>query len=366
MLRRTVRQFIERELAPSQTRWADQGYPDPEAWTKAGSLGLLLTEVPQQYGGGGGTFAHEAVLIEELSRHSISIGFGIQSIVARYIISYGSEEQKLRWLPRMASGHLIGALAITEPASGSDMKAIQTTARKKTNHYLINGSKTFITNGLQANLVCVAVRTGSEAVGMKGLSLVMLETAELRGYQVGRPLLKVGRHSQDVCELFFEDVQVPIANLLGDEGRGMFQIMEQLSYERLAVALSAVAAAEKAIEITTEYVKSRRAFNNTLFDLQNTRFKLAECKTEARIGRVFVNQCIDQLLAGRLDAITAAMAKYWLTDRQFHIIDECMQLHGGYGYMREFPIADLWMDSRVQRVYAGSNEIMKEIIGQSL
>jgi acyl-CoA dehydrogenase len=323
--------------------------------------------VPEEYGGSGGTFAHEAIVIEELARAGIHIGFSVQSIVAHYILAYGNEEQKRRWLPRMAGGDLVGAIAMTEPDAGSDLQAMKTIARKEGDHYVIRGSKTFITNGSQAGLICLAVRTDPKAAGPRVLSLIVLETGDLPGYKVGRPLQKIGRHTQDVCELFFDDVRVPVANLLGaGEGRGLFQMMDQLSYERLSIGLSAVAASEAAVEITTRYVKERNAFGKPLLDLQNTRFKLAECKTEAHIGRIFVDNCIQQFLAGKLDPVTAAMAKYWLTDRQFHIIDECVQLHGGYGYMQECPIGRMWADSRVQRIYGGSNEIMKELVGRSL
>nr|WP_294501135.1 acyl-CoA dehydrogenase family protein [uncultured Rhodopila sp.] len=363
----TVRQFIAKELAPHQERWAEQGRPDPGAWVAAGKAGLLLPDVPEEYGGAGGTFAHEAIVIGELARAGIHIGFSVQSIVAHYILAYGNPEQKRRWLPRMASGELVGAIAMTEPDAGSDLQAMKTIGRKDGDHYVIRGSKTFITNGSQAGLICLAMRTDPQAVGPRALSLIVLETADLPGYQIGRPLQKLGRHTQDVCELFFDDVRVPVANLLGSgEGRGLFQLMDQLCYERLSIGLSAVAAAEAAVEITTRYVKERNAFGKPLLDLQNTRFKLAECKTEAHIGRVFIETCIQQFLVGKLDSVTAAMAKYWLTDRQFHIIDECVQLHGGYGYMQECPIGRMWADSRVQRIYGGSNEIMKELIGRSL
>ena len=367
IFRNTVRQFIESELVPHQARWAEQRRPDAEAWTKAGKTGLLLPDVPEEYGGSGGTFAHEAVVVEELARAGVHFGCGVQSIVAHYVLAYGSDAQKRRWLPRMASGDLVGAIAMTEPDSGSDLQAIRTTARLEGDHYVIDGSKTFITNGWHAGLVCLAVRTDPKAAGPKALSLLALETADLPGYRVGRSLEKIGRHAQDTCELFFDGVRVPVGNLLGPgEGRGLFQMMDQLRYERLSIGLAAVAAAERAVEMTTRYVKERKAFGKPLLDLQNTRFKLAECTTEAHIGRVFVDNCIQQFIAGRLSAVTAAMAKYWLTDCQCRIIDECVQLHGGYGYMQEYPIARMWADCRVQRIYGGSNEIMKEVVGMSL
>jgi acyl-CoA dehydrogenase len=367
IFQRTVRNFVENELTPHQTRWAGQGSPDAEIWTKAGKAGLLLPDVPEHYGGGGGSFAHEAVVIQELARAGVHVGFGVQSMVAHYILAYGSEAQKQRWLPRMASGALIGAIAMTEPDAGSDLQSLKTLARKDGDHYVVDGAKTFITNGHNANLVCLVVRTDPRATGPKALSLLIVETENLPGYRVGRPRHKIGRHEQDTCELFFDGMRVPVGSLLGaGEGRGLFQMMDQLRYERLSIALSAVASAERAIEITTHYARERQVFGKPLLDFQNTRFKLAECKTEARIGRVFVDDCIQQFLARRLDAVTAAMAKYWLTERECRIIDECVQLHGGYGYMQEYPIARMWINSRVQRIYGGSNEIMKEIVGSAL
>jgi acyl-CoA dehydrogenase len=366
IFRRSVRQFVEKELAPHRVRWEEQGRADTGAWKKAGEMGLLLPAVPEQYGGGGGTFAHEAVVVEELARANLHLGFDIQSIVSRYILAYGSEEQKQRWLPHLAAGEFIAAIAMTEPDSGSDLQSIKTTARRDGDGYLIDGAKTFITNGVNASLVCLAVRTDNKP-GPRALSLVVIETKDLPGYRVGRSLAKVGRHAQDTCELFFDSVRVPAANLLGaGEGRGLFQMMEQLRHERLSIALSAVASAESAVEITARYVKERKAFGKPLFDLQNARFKLVECKTEAQVARVFVDNCVQRFIAGTLDDATAAMAKYWVTERQFHIMDECVQLHGGYGYMEEFQIARMWADSRAQRIYAGSNEVMKEVVAWSL
>ena len=367
MFRSTVRQFIQKEFAPHQGRWRQQHRPDLEAWTLAGAAGILLTDVPEEYGGAGGTFAYEVVVLEELARAGVHFGSSIQSIVAHYILAYGTEEQKRRWLPQMARGELVGAIAMSEPAAGSDLQGIQTAARRDGEHYVINGSKTFVTNGWHASIVCVAVKTDPKVAGLKGLSLIIVETKDLAGYRVGSSLDKIGMHAQDTCELFFADVRVPIANLLGHaEGKGFSQMMERLPYERLTVAVTAVATAERAVDITTKYVKERVAFGKALFDFQNTRFKLAECKTEAHIGRVFLDTCIERFIAGQLDDITAAMAKYWLTDHQCRLVDECLQLHGGYGYMLEYPIAHMWADGRVQRIYAGSNEIMKELISWSL
>lgn len=367
LFRRSVRHFIETELAPHHAQWEERGYPDADAWLRAGKVGLLLADVPEQYGGSGGTFAHEAVVIEELARSGVNFGFNLQSIVAHYILSYGNEEQRQRWLPRLASGQLVGAVGLTEPQSGSDLQGLRTTARRDGDSYVVNGSKTFITNGWQAGLVCLAVRTDAKAPGPRALSLIVIETKDLPGYRVGHPLHKVGRRAQDTCELFFDDVRVPANNLLGSgEGRGLFQMMDQFRYERLSIGLSAVAAAEHAVKITADYVKERRAFGKPLLDLQNARFKLAECKTEARIGRVFIDACIQQFIAGQLDNVTAAMAKYWLTDTQCRIIDECVQLHGGYGYMQETRIARMWADARVQRIYGGANEVLKEVVASSL
>ncbi|MGZ5640952.1 MAG: acyl-CoA dehydrogenase family protein [Burkholderiales bacterium] len=367
MFRTTVRHFIRKEFAPKQARWREEHRPDADAWSKAGSASILLPDVPQQYGGGGGTFAHEAIVREELAQAGIHFGSGVQSIVAHYILCYGREEQKLNWLPRMARGELVAAIAMSEPAAGTDLQAIKTTARRDGDHYVINGSKTFITNGLHAGIVCLAVKTDVSAAGPKGISLIIVEAADLAGYHVGLPLEKIGMHGQDTCELFFDEVRVPASNLLGSaEGEGFFQMMEQLPYERLSIAVGAVATTELAVAITTQYVKEREAFGKPLIDFQNTRFKLAECKTEAHIGRVFLDSCIERFIAGQLDDVTAAMAKYWTTDRQCRIVDECLQLHGGYGYMTEYRIARMWADSRVQRIYAGTNEIMKEVIGWAL
>jgi acyl-CoA dehydrogenase len=367
MLRKTVREFVQKEFTPHQARWREQHRPDAEAWTAAGATGLLLTDVPEEYGGGGGTYAHEAVVVEEGARAGVQFASFVHNIVAHYIVAYGSQEQKRNWLPRMARGEMVGAIAITEPAAGSDMQGIKTTARREGNCYVINGSKTFVTNGWHAGMICLAVKTDPKAAGFKGISLLMVETKGLAGYRVGRSLEKVGMHGFDTCELFFDDARVPVTNLLGGaEGKGFGQLMEQLPRERLTIAVRAVATAEQAVAITSKYVKERMAFGKNLLEFQNTRFKLAECKTEAQIGRVFLDHCIERLMAGRLDATTAAMAKYWLTDCQCRIVDECVQLHGGYGYMMEYPIARMWVDSRVQRIYSGSNEIMKEVIASAL
>ena len=367
MFRKTIRRFIQEEFVPRQAQWRKQRRPDADAWTVAGKKGILLSDVPEEYGGGGGSFAHEAVVIEELAQAGITFGSAVHNTVAHYILSYGNAEQKRRWLPRMAQGELVGAIAMTEPAAGSDLHGIKTTAQRSGDRYIINGSKTFINNGWHAGLVVVAAKTDSGVASSKGLSLIAVETKDLRGYRVGRSLEKIGRNDQDTCELFFDGVSVPNSNLLGSrEGMGLIQMMDQFIYERLTVAVSAVATAEQAVAITTKHAKERMVSGKPLMDFQNTRFKLAECKTEVHIARVFLNNCIDRFMAGQLDLVTAAMAKYWLTDCQGRIVDECVQLHGGYGYMAEHPIARMWADSRAQRIYAGTNEVMKELISWSL
>ena len=365
--RSTVRTFVQTEFVPHQDRWREQRFPDPDAWTKAGAAGMLLSDVPAEHGGGGGSFVHETVVVEELTRAGVPLHSFIHDNVAHYILAYGSEAQKRNWLPRMARGELVGAIAMSEPTAGSDLQGIRTTARRDGDHYVISGSKTFVTNGWHASLICLAVKTDVKAVGPKSISLIIVEAKDLPGYRVGRPLEKVGMHAQDACELFFDNVRVPASHLLGSaEGQGTFQIMEKMSYERLAIGVAAVATAERAVALTTKYVKERRAFGKPLIDFQNTRFKLAECKTEAHIARVFLDRCVERFVAGELDAFTTAMAKYWLTDCECRIVDECLQLHGGYGYMAEYPIARMWTDSRVHRIYAGTNEVLKEMIASSL
>lgn len=366
MFRKSVRQFIQEEFIPHQNRWVEQRRPDPEAWRAAGTAGILLPDVPDVLGGGG-SFAHEAVVVEELAQAGVHFASFVHNIVAHYVLAYGNQEQKQTLIPRMAQGETVGAIAITEPVAGSDLQGILTTARRDGNYYVINGSKTFVTNGWNASVVCLAVKTNPKAAGLTGISLLIVEPKGLPGYRVGQSLAKVGMHGQDTCELFFDDVRVPASSLLGGtEGKGFGQMMEQLSRERLAIAISAVATAERAIAITSKYVKERMAFGKSLVEFQNTRFKLAECKTEAYIGRIFLDHCIQRFIASALDDTTAAMAKYWLTECQGRIVDECVQLHGGYGYMLEYPIARMWADSRVMRIYAGTNEIMKELIASTL
>ena len=365
--RDSVRRFIQKELLPQQARWQAQQRPDAGAWPQAGRAGLLLTGVAEDFGGGGGTFAHEATVLEELEIAGVHLGVVAHEMVARYLVAYAGEAQKRKWLPAMARGELVGAVAMTEPDAGSDVQAIRASARRDGEHYVVSGSKNFTTNGAMAGLLCVAVKTDAALKGMRAISLLMVETKDLAGYQVGRAIDKLGLHGQDTRELSFDEVRVPCANLLGSrEGLGFSQMMEQLPYERLCIGVTAVAAAEHAVRLTVRHVKERIAFGKPLFELQNTRFKLAECRTQAQVGRVFLDSCIERFIAGELDEAGAAMAKYWLTECQCRVIDECLQLHGGYGYLTEYPIARMWADSRVQRIYGGTNEIMKELIAWTL
>ena len=368
MVADTARRFFTEECVPHYERFEEQGRFDREIWEKAGSAGLLGAEVAEAYGGIGGTFAHDAVITLEANRAGVD-GWGgplHNAIVIPYVIHYGSEEQKRRWLPRLVSGDYIGAIAMTEPDAGSDLQGVKTTAKRDGNHYRINGSKTFITNGQLANFIIVVTKTDPPA-GAKGTSLFAVETDEVDGFRRGRNLSKIGLKSNDTSELFFDDVKVPASALIGpEENQGFVQLMEQLPQERLLIAIYAAARAERALEVTVDYVKERKAFGQRLIDFQNTQFELAECKTEATIGRVFVDYCIERHLKGELDTATASMAKYWLTDLQCKIIDRCLQLHGGYGFMNEYPIARMYRDARVERIYGGTNEIMKVVIARGL
>jgi acyl-CoA dehydrogenase len=368
VFRKSVRQFIQQEFAPHDERWRQQHHPDRDAWRKAGAMGMLLTDVAEEWGGGGGDFGYECVVSEELTRAGISsFGHIIQSIVAHYLLAYGSEAQRRTWLPLMAAGEVVTSLAMTEPGAGSDLQSIRTVAIRQGDSYVINGSKTFITNGYHADLVCLAAKTDPSVRGSRGTSLLLVDTRGLPGYRVGRSLEKLGQHGQDTCELFFDDVRVPVENLVGgEEGRGFAQMMEQLPYERTFIAVSAVSAMERAMAITTEHARQRKLFGGTLMNLQHVRFTLAECQTETRIARVFLDDCIARVIDGTLDGATASMAKWWCTDKQFEIADRCLQLFGGYGYTTEYEISRLWADSRVQRIYGGANEVMKELVARSL
>ena len=372
LFRDNVRKVFEREFAPLEERWRREHLADRSVWRQAGELGLLCTSIPQAYGGAGGTFAHEAVVAYEQGRALVnSFSINVHSgIVAHYLLAYGSEAQKQRWLPKMATGELVAAIAMSEPGAGSDLQAVRTSARLERagsgDAYVIDGAKTFITNGHHADLVCVVAKTDA-ARGAKGVSLLMVETADLPGFRRGRLLEKIGQHGLDTAELFFDGVRVPAANLLGDEeGQGFRQLMQQLARERLLIAIGAVGMMQRAIDETLAYVAQRQVFGEPLLAMQNTRFKLAECQTDAAITKVFVDTCIARQLAGTLDVPTAAMAKWSATDKLCRIVDECLQLHGGYGYMTEYPIARLYADVRVLRILGGANEVMKELIARSM
>jgi acyl-CoA dehydrogenase len=368
LLEEQARRFIDAEFVPHLDRWNEAGMYDRDVWLKAGAAGLLCASMPETYGGGGGSFAHEAAINHALSSAGFdAFGAPLHSgIVAPYILHYGTEEQKRRWLPRLATGALVGAIAMTEPGAGSDLQAIRTRAVRHGNGYVLSGAKTFITNGQHANLVIVVAKT-DPAAGAKGISLMVVETHEVQGFRRGRKLKKLGFDAADTSELFFEDVALPAESLLGSsENQGFAQLMSELPQERLIVAVHAQAMMERALALTIDYVKDRQAFGRKLIEFQNTQFVLAECKTEATVSRVFVDHCIGRLLEGTLDTVTASMAKSWVTDTEGKIVDRCLQLFGGYGYMDEYPISRLYRDSRVLRIYAGTNEIMKLVIARSL
>jgi len=357
-----VRRFMTERWVPRAGQWRKAGRLGPEVWREAGSQGLLCAAVPEAYGGGGGDFGHEAVIIMEAARANLSgFGGGLHSgIVAPYLLHYGSEAQKQRWLPKMATGEFITAIAMTEPGTGSDLQAIRTTARRDGDHYVLTGQKTFITNGGNANLIIVACKTGGE--GARGMSLLALETEGATGFRRGPLLDKIGMKSQDTSELFFDDVRVPVANLLGGaEGQGFIQLMQQLPQERLIVALGGIGAMERALAETVAYTKERQAFGKPIWSFQNTRFKLAEVQATVLAARAMVDAAMVAHLKGELGVDRAALLKYWVSEQQGKVMDECLQLFGGYGYMSEYPIAELYTDARVQRIYGGTNEIMKEL-----
>jgi alkylation response protein AidB-like acyl-CoA dehydrogenase len=369
LFRDAFKHFLEKEVVPYYEQWEKDGIVSREMWLKAGQQGFLGLAVPEEYGGAGvDDFRYSAIMAEEAARAGVvSAGMVIglhNDIILPYFLAYTNEEQKQRWLPGMCSGELITAIAMTEPDTGSDLAAIRTTAERRGDYYLLNGQKTFISNGIIGDVVIVVAKT-DPALRHKGISLLVVER-DMEGFKRGRKLDKVGLKAQDTAELSFEDVKVPVTNLLGEEGKGFSYLMRQLAQERLSVGVSAVAACETALEITLEYCKERTAFGQPIGSFQNSRFKLAEMKTEIEIARVFIDRCIEELNDGNLTPETAAMAKWWTSDLQKRVVDQCVQLHGGYGYMLEYPIARAYLDARVQSIYAGTNEIMKEIIGRSM
>ncbi|WP_326541831.1 acyl-CoA dehydrogenase family protein [Pseudorhodoferax sp.] len=368
MFQDAARRFIAAEVVPHELRWAAQTHVDRSIWNALGAAGLLCPAMPEEYGGGGGHFAHDAIVSMEMAR-ALAIGPSLNvhsAIVAHYILRYGSEAQKRRWLPRMASGELVAAIAMSEPAAGSDLKAITTRAVRQGDRYIVNGAKTFITNGHLADLVCIVAKT-DPAAGARGVSILVAETAGLPGFRRGRILDKIGLKGQDTSELFFDDMALPVENLLGgEEGRGFFQLMQQLPQERMLIALGTLATMERAVEDTLAYTRQRQVFGQPLFDLQNTRFKLAECRTKATVARAFVDDCMAKVLRGELSGDVAAMAKLWCTQTNCEIVDECLQLHGGYGYMTEYPIGRMYVNARVGKIYGGSNEIMKELVARGM
>jgi acyl-CoA dehydrogenase len=364
--RASVARFMKQEVEPNDERWQEQGYADREVWRKAGANGFLCMSMPEEYGGAGADKLYSMVLIEEQARaNNSTLGWGLHSeIVAPYLLNYGSEALKRKYLPKMASGEMIGAIAMSEPGAGSDLQAVKTSAIRKGERYVVNGSKTFITNGWNCDLVIVVAKT-DPAKGAKGTSLVVVDTS-MKGFTKGKRLKKMGLKGQDTAELFFDEVEVPAENLLGQENNGFIYLMQELPWERMQIAIAAVAKAEAAIGWTIDYVKQRKAFGQPVSSFQTTRFKLAELATETQVARVFVDRCMELLLQKKLDTATASMAKYWTTDIEGKVIDECVQLHGGYGYMWEYPIARAYVDARVQRIYGGTNEIMKELITRSI
>lgn len=360
-----LRRYIAAELSPRMELWRSEGLVPLQTWRAFGAMGFLLPELPEAHGGAGVSKAYQLVVQDELARAEMPAITGVHSIAAHYILDYGTEAQKQRWLPKLASGQLLAGIALTEPGCGSDLKSLRTRARLEGGEYVVDGAKTFITNGCNAGLLVVAVRTGD--AGSRGVSLLVMETGDLPGFKIGRRLKKLGQHASDTAELSFEGVRIPAENLLGGvEGCGFGQLMSQLPYERLLIAVPAAAVIERALELAVDYSRQRKAFGQPISEFQNTRFKLAECATIAHVVRSFVNDCIQRLVDGTLDDQAAYMAKWWCTEQQGKVVDECLQLFGGYGYIEEYPIARLYADARVQRIYGGTTEIMKDLIARSL
>lgn len=365
--RDTARRFFETEIAPHTERFEQQQHIDRHLWNKAGELGMLCATMPEQYGGSGVDRLYSAILMEEQAyAMDASSGFALHSdIVANYILNFGSDAQKTTWLPKMATGEVVGAIAMTEPGTGSDLQGIRTTAVADGDDYIVNGSKIFITNGYLCDMAVVAVKTGNSDKGSANISLLIMD-ASAEGFSKGKPLVKVGMKGQDTCELFFDNVRVPKTNLLGMEGMGFMMLMKELAWERLMVGIMSQAAAEVSFAHTVQYVKERKAFGKTVMSFQNTRFKLAELRTKIDLGRTYVDRCMELQIENKLGVDAAAAAKYWLSDMVNEVVDECVQLHGGYGYMMEYPIARAYIDNRAHRIYAGTNEIMKELISRTL
>jgi acyl-CoA dehydrogenase len=363
----TVVRFIEEKMLPDDEAARHRGDVGHALWSAAGAAGVLCTDIPEEWGGGGGDFRHEAIMHEEMARRGLTgMNTSVHSIVAHYFVNHGTPEQKARYLPRMARGELVGAIAMTEPGTGSDLQSVRTRAQREGDYYRLNGSKTFISNGKLAGVILVVCKTDTSK-GAAGISLMVVETANCKGFRVGRVLDKIGLKAQDTSELFFDDVMLPADALLGGvEGQGFYQLMADLPYERLIIGITAQAAMEGAYENTLAYVRDRKAFGKSIIDFQNTRFKLAEVATEIQVGRAFMDRCIEKLLKGELDTATASMAKLWGSEAQGRVIDTCLQLFGGYGYMNEYLVARMFTDARIQRIYGGTNEIMKEVIARAM
>ncbi|MFF2108548.1 acyl-CoA dehydrogenase family protein [Rhodococcus koreensis] len=368
VLRKHAAEFFHKECTPHQERWAAQHQVDRDFWNKAGAAGLLCLDLPEEFGGGGGNFGHEAVVQQELTfAHDSAFGFGVHStIAAHYISAFGTDEQRARWLPKLVTGELVLAIAMTEPGTGSDLQSVRTTAIRNGDDYVINGSKTFISNGSHCDLLIIVAKTDA-SLGAKGISLLVAETESLPGFERGRVLQKIGQHGQDTRELFFTDMRVPVGNLLGEvEGQGFYQLMQQLPRERLSIGITGVAMAEAAVTEAIRYAKDRSVFGKSVLDYQNTKFVLAECKTEVLAGKTLIDHCIQRAIDGTLDAATASMAKLWGSEKQCEIVDRCLQIFGGYGYMMEYPIAQMYTAARVQKIYGGTNEVMKDLIARTL